>query len=125
MRFLAITLVLLYLAAVGAAVARAYPDFWLREAQCIHHWEADHDAPSDRAAWPYGWHNRSNPQSRGGFQFLYSTWASVVARHRLHGFPRDPADASRAQQVRAAWLLWSDDHGSWHEWSTAAGCGLR
>jgi hypothetical protein len=108
-----------------AASARAYPGYWLRQARCIHYYEAARAAPDQASGWGIGWHNRSNSQSRGGFQFLYSTWQRLVARHHLHGYPADPADASQAQQIFAAWLVWSDDSGSWHEWSTAAGCGAR
>ena len=99
--------------------AHAYPPAWIREAQCIHR------AESGGYGWNTGWAIRSNPASRGGMQFLWSTWASAVARHRLRGYPADPADATRAQQVYVAWLLYVDDNRSWHEWSTAAGCGLR
>lgn len=121
-----------------AAPAHSYPASWIAQARCIHHYEAAHDAPSDLAAWPLGWHNRSNPQSRGGMQFLYSTWQNALLRHRLarwvqvgrhvvwvSAFPLDPADATKAQQLYVAWLLYIDDGRSWHEWSTAAGCGLR
>jgi hypothetical protein len=50
-------------------------------------------------------------------QFEYGTWASV-------GGSGDPADASRADQLELAWKVYRRDGGSWHEWSTARGCGL-
>jgi hypothetical protein len=116
------------IAAIAAPATQArttYSHQWIAQAHCIHYYEAGRAAPNQTAAWSIGWHNRHNSQSRGGMQFLFSTWSRVVQRHHLRGYPSDPADASKAQQLYAAWLLWSDDSGSWHEWSTAAGCGLR
>jgi hypothetical protein len=114
----------LSLASSARSQRAPWPAWWLQQAMCIHHYEAAHDAPSDVAAWPLGWHNKSNPSSRGGMQFLYGTWARALRRHGLH-YTSEPADATKTQQLYVAWLLWNDDHGSWHEWATAAGCGLR
>jgi hypothetical protein len=72
---------------------------------CIHRHEA------------VDWHETRNPYSRGGMQFLWSTWIRVGG----HG---DPASASPAEQLWRAWLLWHRDGGSWREWSTARVCGL-
>lgn len=101
-----------------------YPDQWVVEAHCIHSYETGLQGLPGGYAWSHRWDDGNNASSRGGFQFLYSTWASVVSRHRLRGYPVDPARASREQQLFAAWLLYLDDGRSWHEWSTAKVCGL-
>ena len=79
---------------------------WLREALCIHRYEAR------------DWHERSNPSSRGGMQFLYSTWRSA-------GGVGDPANASPREQLWRARIVWRRDGRSWREWpNTARLCGL-
>lgn len=90
---------------------RKLPAWWLRQAMCVHHFE------TYGARDPGAWHDRRNPLSRGGMQFLRGTWESVGG----HG---DPADASRGEQLYRAWLVWKRDGGSWHEWSTSRVCGL-
>jgi hypothetical protein len=114
--------VLVVAAAVVLAVcqpaAARYPSAWLRAASCIHY------AETGGGTWATRWDERRNSYSRGGMQFLYSTWWRAVERHRLNGYPADPANATRAQQLFVAWLLYLDDGRSWHEWSTAGGCGL-
>ena len=81
------------------------PRAWLSDALCIHRHEA------------VNWHERRNPSSRGGMQFLYSTW------HGVGGYG-DPADATAREQLYRARILWLRDGGSWREWSTARLCGL-
>jgi hypothetical protein len=81
------------------------PRGWLAEARCIHRHEA------------IRWHERSNPSSRGGMQFLWSTWRSV-------GGVGDPASASQREQLWRARIVWLRDGGSWVEWATAPLCGL-
>jgi hypothetical protein len=104
--------------ALGQPARAGYPAGWLAAARCIHY------AETGGGTWGTRWDERRNSYSRGGMQFLYSTWWRAVERHRLNGYPADPANASRAQQLFVAWLLYLDDGRSWHEWSTAGGCGL-
>lgn len=82
-----------------------WPAWWYSQAMCIHRHEA------------VDWHEASNPSSRGGMQIQYGTWASVGGRG-------DPADASPAEQLYRAYLIWKRDGGSWREWTTAPLCGL-
>lgn len=102
----------LYLLALVLAVATArgsraeLPGWWLRQARCIEWAES-------RAT-----NARSNPVSRGYLQITWGTWRSVGG----HG---DPADASLREQRWRAFLIWRRDGGSWREWTTAKGCGLR
>lgn len=86
-----------------------WPAWWYAQAMCIHSHEA------------VDWHEKSNPDDRGGMQFAWSTWQAFGG----HG---DPADASPAEQLYRAWLLYS----SLGRWGTTAGwpqtsiaCGLR
>jgi hypothetical protein len=111
--------------ALGQPAAARYPAGWFGAVHCIHRYEVGLGAYSDEQAWPLRWADKHNSASRGGVQFLYDTWARAVARHGLRGYPRDPADASRAQQLFVAWLVYLDDRRSFHEWATAPGCGLR
>ena len=62
------------------------PQWWLRQAACIHVHEG-------------AWHDKRNPYDRGGFQFAWSTWRTV-------GGVGDPADASPSEQTYRAWLWW-------------------
>lgn len=79
------------------------PSWFWNQALCVHSHEG---AWNDRGAF------------RGGMQFLYSTWSSV-------GGTGDPADASPAEQIYRAYLVWRRDGGSWQEWpNTARMCGL-
>ena len=87
---------------------------WLRQAACIHRHETFGLPPMSWASW----HDTRNPISRGGMQFLPSTYRSV-------GGTGDPARASKREQLYRAWLLWNRDGGSWREWSTAGRCGLK
>lgn len=54
----------------------------------------------------------------GGMQFLLSTWQRV-------GGPSYPHLVSPREQLFRAWLVYLQDHRSWHEWGTAGACGLR
>lgn len=110
--------------ALGQPAAARYSSAWLDAVHCIHRYEVGLGAYGDARAWTLRWHDKDNPASRGGVQFQFRTWARAVARHGLRGYPRDPADASRAQQLYVAWLLYLDDGRSFREWSTATGCGL-
>lgn len=77
---------------------------WFRaQALCIHRYESR------------DWHNRGH--HFGGLQFTLGTWQSVGGRG-------NPADASPAEQIYRAFLVWKRDGGSWREWSTAGACGL-
>ena len=104
----------MYLAAIVVAVTEARaaprgwqpPGWWLRQAACIK-WAESRDNPRAVGAGSYGL-----------FQFIPSTWASV-------GGTGNPVNASVREQTYRAWLVWSRDGGSWREWSTARGCGLR
>jgi hypothetical protein len=86
-----------------------WPSWWYAQAMCIHRNEA------------VDWHEKSNPEDRGGMQFSWSTW-------RAFGGSGDPADASSSEQLYRAWLLYSH----LGRWGTTAGwprtsvaCGLR
>jgi hypothetical protein len=96
--------------------AGAYPGWWLREAACIHSHEG-------------GWHERLTYDGRrswdhGGYQIDVRTWAHFAPR----SWPRDPADASSAQQTFVAWLIWQSNGRRWGrtQWpSTSRICGVR
>jgi hypothetical protein len=80
------------------------PAWFKAQALCIHRHEST------------DWHQKGH--HRGGLQFLFSTWASVGGRG-------DPANASPAEQIYRAFLVWKRDGGSWaREWTTAGACGL-
>ena len=85
---------------------------WLAQAACIHRYETYGLPPQSWAAW----HDTRNPESRGGMQFLPSTWRSV-------GGKGDPARASKREQLYRAWLLWT--RYGWSQWTTARLCGLK
>ena len=118
--------ILIYIATIGVAVAKAAPRWptsrpallwhpdphWLHDALCIHNHESVnwHRAGID-------WKGNPSPYY-GGLQFLISTW-------RTAGGTRLPSDWSPREQLYRAWRIWSADNGSWHEWGTAKACGLR
>lgn len=55
----------------------------------------------------------------GGLQFLSSTWARA-------GGTGDAAQASAAEQIYRAWIIWRSHGGSWSEWGdTRTACGLH
>ncbi len=61
------------------------------------------------------WHDRNNPNYRGGLQFSWATWRSV-------GGVGDPADATPAEQMMRARMLQA--RSGWGQWSTASLCGV-
>lgn len=101
---------------------RRYPAVWLKDAHCIHYQEV-------RAPWPKGWHRTTTwlgapSRNRGGMQILDSTWAAYAPK----GWPRDPARASRAQQLLVTWRIWRANGQRWGggQWpQSAAACGVR
>jgi hypothetical protein len=108
---------------ICVAPAHAYPDHWIHEAHCIHYQET-------RSSWNAGWHvwwtwpTHSPSRQRGGFQIDVDTWAAHAPRH----WTRDPAHASRPQQLLVAWRIWRANGRRWggHQWpNTAAACGVR
>lgn len=90
------------------------PAWWARQAACIHRYETFGLPPASWASW----HDTRNPESRGGMQFIPSTWRSV-------GGTGDPARATRQEQLYRAWLLYLASGRSWSQWTTAKACGLR
>ena len=90
------------------------PAWWARQAACIHKYETRGLPAGSWAAW----HDTRNPQSRGGMQFIPSTWRSVGG----HG---DPAKASKQEQLYRAWILYTRSGHSWRQWTTSTLCGLR
>jgi hypothetical protein len=118
-----------------ARAAGGYPSWWLAQARCIHYREAVSGAgiytsTLGRRGWRINWHltrtAAGTPSSNhGGFQINVATWASFAPAR----WPRDPAAASRAQQVLVAWRIWLHNGHSWganNQWpGTAAACGVR
>jgi len=80
-----------------------YPLWWKRQALCIHRHESTN------------WHAYDPPYANG-FQFLLSTW------ERAGGSAATWVRASPRQQMYRAWRIWTQDGGSWREWSTAYLC---
>jgi hypothetical protein len=66
------------------------------------------------------WHIATGNGYYGAYQFLWSTWASVMVR----GWPSNPALASPAQQTFMVWRVYIRDGRSFREWGTAGMCGL-
>lgn len=112
---------------------RGYPAWWRAQARCIHWHEAAHiGAPGPamyRRAWKKNWHLTTvygtgyRSVNRGGFQINVSTWKSYAP----HGYPTDPAAATRPQQVTVAHRIWTANGHRWggNQWpSTAAACGV-
>ena len=112
------------------ALGRQYgrgPDYW----QGTVAFYRTVDVPDSRAggsgegAW-----NNVNSLYGGGLQFMLGTWNRAVA---LSGgvlrYARSHADISRmswAEQVYGAYMIVSQDGGSWREWpTTGPACGLR
>jgi hypothetical protein len=118
---------------VCVAPARAYPGFWLTDAHCIHYYEAAHHGPPTRASfrrdWRVGWHltrtAAGQPSTnRGGLQIGLATWVAFAPKR----WPKDPARASRAQQLLVAWRIWRANGNRWggRQWpGSAAACGVR
>lgn len=83
-----------------------FPNWWYRQAVCIHR----HESTNWRAATGNGFF--------GGFQFMLGTWHRVGG----HGYPHL---ASPNEQYFRTWLIWRQDGGSWREWpNTSRACGL-
>jgi hypothetical protein len=92
------------------AIWHPWPAWWRDEAGCIHRHES------------VDWHETSVDGSPGGgMQFMPSTWSNYVVRGRE--FAPRPELARKHDQLLAAYRLWRHD-GNWHEWTTAAACGL-
>jgi hypothetical protein len=104
-----------------AAPAAAYPSWWRRQARCIHHQET-------HASWTHGWHLTHTwagapSRQRGGFQIDVNTWAAYAPRR----WTRDPAAASRAQQLLVAWRIWRGNGDRWggNQWpNSSRACGV-
>lgn len=86
---------------------RPWPASWLSGAVCIHQHEG-------------AWNDQTGNGYLGGFQFLPATWAA----HGGLRFGANPALLPPRDQLTVAYWTWRDDGGSWHEWGTAAVCGL-
>jgi hypothetical protein len=97
------------------APARAYPRWWLREAACIHRHEGGW---RQRTTW------RGEPsRQHGGYQILDTTWLAFAPP----SWPRDPAEATPAQQILVAWRIWLANGRRWGglQWPASARlCGL-
>ena len=110
---LAATLVAFHLHATPAHHSH-YPHWWIQQAKCVHENEAAVGYSYNRA-WRLNWHLRyyygthTESSNRGGFQIGYYMW-NVYAPH---GWTRDPAQASRAQQVLVAWRIWYHNGKRW------------
>lgn len=109
-------------AASQQASPQGYPSFWVKQAHCIHYEEV-------RASWSKGWHTHFvygthvESRDRGGMQILVSTWKAFAPK----GWPRDPAKASRAQQLLVTWRIWRANGRRWggNQWpQSAAACGV-
>lgn len=119
----------LCIAAIVAALAFALPSVaagdpasWLRAAHCIHYQETRH-------GWASGWHlthtwTGAPSRQRGGFQIDVDTWAAFAPRR----WTRDPAHATRAQQVVVAHRIWHANGDRWggSQWpNSSRACGVR
>jgi hypothetical protein len=59
-------------------------------------------------------------------QFMVSTWNTVAGGDVPYArTTADIAQQTPRVQLHAAYLVWKRDGGSWHEWGTAAACGLH
>lgn len=76
---------------------------WLDQALCIHQYES--------VNWFLDGHHD------GGMQFNPGTW-------RRAGGSGYAFQAAPIEQLYRAFRIWSQDDGSWREWSTAGMCGL-
>lgn len=106
---------------VSTAEARAYPNGWKQEADCIHRHEST------------DWHKRTSwtgapSPDHGGFQIDVRTWAAFQPRR----WPTDPADASPAQQTLVAWRIyvangrrWGHGLMGWQWPLSSRACGLE
>jgi hypothetical protein len=112
---------LLILVCVAPAHA-AYPGYWIREAHCIHYRET-------RSSWNTGWAThyvygtRIESEDRGGLQIAVKTWAA----HAPAKWTRDPAAATRAQQLFVAWRIWWANGRRWggNQWpNSSRACGV-
>jgi hypothetical protein len=105
-----------------ATPAHAYPTSWLHEAHCIHQQET-------RGRWATRWHltrtwTGATSRQRGGLQIDEDTWAAFAPRR----WTRDPAHASRAQQLFVAWRIWHANGDRWggNQWpNSSRACGVR
>lgn len=102
---------------LAAPAASGYPRSWRRAAACIHrHESVDWRRRTD-------WLGRPSRQ-HGGMQIDLDTWAAYAPRW----WPRDPADATPAQQLLVAWRIWLGNGRRWggRQWpNTARICGVR
>jgi len=98
------------------------PRYWhasrwfLRDALCLHHYEG-------------AWHNNTGNGYFGGLQWLPSTWLRAGGRYDVSfnhpGDRRYAFTASPREEIYRMWLTYLKDGRSFHEWGTAARCGLR
>lgn len=91
-----------------------WPAAWHAAALCIHRHESRDWHES--SAWGVG-----DANSGGGLQFTVGTWLNYVVRG--YEFAPLPELARKHDQLLGAWRLYQHD-GDWHEWSTAAMCGV-
>ena len=80
---------------------------------------------SGEGAW-----NNVNSDYGGGLQFMLGTWNRAVGLSKgVLRYARSHADISRmswAEQIYGAYMIVTQDGGSWREWPlTGRACGLR
>jgi hypothetical protein len=102
---------------------------WFAQAWCLHDgWLHSTRPPFGRVSptshrGEGGWPSATGNGYEGGLQFRLDTWLSVngPVAHDGHW----ASVASPREQLYRAWLVWKRDGGSFREWGTARGCGLR
>ena len=102
---------------IFATQAQAYPAWWVKQANCIHlHESTDWHKRTDWRGYP--------SRDHGGYQIDVGTWQSFAPRT----WPRDPADATKAQQTLVAWRIYVANGRQWGngQWPLSSrACGLR
>ena len=98
-----------------------YPLIFRQQYPCIHRHES------------LDWHRRLDWRRQlsdfhGGMQILISTWQKFAPK----SFPRDPADATKKQQIFVTFRIWEANGRVWgrgligDQWpNSAMECGLR
>lgn len=110
-------LIAVLLALSIAPAANAYPEWWVKQASCIH----QHESTNWRKTTD--WLGRPSPD-HGGYQIDVGTWRHFAPRT----WPQDPAYATPAQQTLVAWRIYVANGRRWggNQWpNTSRLCGVE
>ena len=111
-----LALIAVVLTLVTAPAGRAYSKTWGCPGS-LHPPRRDSRQLATRWHLTRDWLGRPSV-NHGGMQINVATWSAYAPR----SFPRDPASATRAQQLFVAWRIFVASGRTWRQGSTASEC---